>query len=158
MSQTLTALSFWLHALGTVLLIGHYLLLSLLYLPVFVKNQADPLSGTILSEISRRSRSWLYGSMLIFAITGIYLTFVDPNYLGIGNFNNPWAILMLVKHILILAMIAMGFWFNGILRVGPLMSSNTGSTQAIARFRQYSNLMAIAGVLVLLLTAISQAQ
>lgn len=65
---------------------------------------------------------------------------------------------MLVKHILILAMIAMGFWFNGILRVGPLMSSNTGSTQAIARFRQYSNLMAIAGVLVLLLTAISQAQ
>ena len=158
MSQTLTALSFWLHALGTVLLIGHYLLLSLIYLPVFVKNQADPLSGTILSEISRRSRSWLYGSMLIFAITGIYLTFVDPNYLGIGNFNNPWAILMLVKHILILAMIGMGFWFNAILRVGPLMSSNTGATQAIARFRQYSNLMAITGVLVLLLTAISQAQ
>ena len=158
MSQTLTALSFWLHALGTVLLIGHYLLLSLLYLPVFVKNQADPLSGTILSEISRRSRSWLYGSMLIFAVTGIYLTFVDPNYLGIGNFSNPWAILMLVKHILILAMIGMGFWFNAILRVGPLMSSNTGSTRAIAHFRQYSNLMAIAGVLVLLLTAISQAQ
>ena len=157
MSQTLTALSFWLHALGTVLLIGHYLLLSLIYLPVFVKNQADPLSGTILSEISKRSRSWLYGSMLIFAITGIYLTFVDPNYLGIGNFSNLWAILMLVKHILILAMIAMGFWFNGILRVGPLMSSNTGSTRAIARFRQYSNLMAITGVLILLLTAISQA-
>lgn len=158
MSQTLTALSFWLHALGTVLLIGHYLLLSLIYLPVFVKNQADPLSGTILSEISRRSRSWLYGSMLIFAVTGIYLTFVDPNYLGIGNFSNPWAILMLVKHILIVAMIGMGFWFNGILRVGPLMSSNTGATQAIARFRQYSNMMAITGVLVLLLTAISQAQ
>jgi hypothetical protein len=38
------------------------------------------------------------------------------------------------------------------------MSSNTGATQAIARFRQYSNLMAITGVLVLLLTAISQAQ
>jgi hypothetical protein len=55
-------------------------------------------------------------------------------------------------------MIGMGFWFNAILRVGPLMSSNTGSTRAIAHFRQYSNLMAIAGVLVLLLTAISQAQ
>lgn len=158
MSQTLIALSFWLHALGTVLLIGHYLLLSLIYLPIFVKNQADPLSGTILSEISKRSRSWLYGSMLIFAVTGIYLTFVDPNYLGIGNFSNPWTILMLVKHILILAMIGMGFWFNAILRVGPLMSSNTGATQALARFRQYSNLMAITGILVLLLTAISQAQ
>jgi uncharacterized membrane protein len=158
MLQTLTALSFWLHTLGTVLLIGHYLLLSLIYLPIFVRNQADPLSGTILSEISKRSRSWLYGSMLIFAVTGIYLTFVDPNYLGIGNFSNSWTILMLVKHILILAMIGMGFWFNAILRVGPLMSSNTGATQALARFRQYSNLMAITGILVLLLTAISQSQ
>lgn len=158
MSQTLIALSFWLHALGTVILIGHYLLLSLIYLPVFVQNQTDPLSRKMLSEISKRSRSWLYGSLLIFALTGVYLTFVDPNYLGLGNFGNPWAILMLVKHILILGMLGIGFWFNGILRVGPLMSSNTGATQALARFRQYSNLMAMTGILVLLLTAISQVQ
>jgi hypothetical protein len=65
---------------------------------------------------------------------------------------------MLVKHILILGMIGMGFWFNAILRVGPLMSSNTGAEQALARFRQYSNLMAITGTLVLLLTAIAQVQ
>lgn len=153
MSQTLVALSYWLHAMGTVIFIGHYLLLSLIYLPVL--STAD---GTILSQISRRSRVWLYVSILVFAVTGVYLTFVDPNYLGIGNFGNPWAILMLVKHILIVAMIGMGFWFNVILRVGPLMSSNTGAAEALARFRQYSNLMAITGVLVLLLTAVSQAQ
>lgn len=158
MSQTLIALSFWLHALGTVLLIGNYLLLSLIYLPVFVKNQTNPLSGTMLSEISKRSRVWLYASLFAFFISGIYLMFVDPNYLGIGDFGNFWSILMLVKHILILGMLGIGFWFNGILRVGPLMSSNTGATQALARFRQYSDLMAITGVLVLLLTAISQVQ
>jgi uncharacterized membrane protein len=128
------------------------------YLPAFEKNQSDPVCRTILSEISKRSRVWLYVSMLIFAVTGIYLTFVDPNYLGIGNFGNPWAILMLVKHVLLLAMIGMGFWFNVILRVGPLLSSKTGASQGLARFRQYSNLMAITGVLVLLLTAISQVQ
>lgn len=158
MSQTLTAISFWLHALGTVIFIGHYCLLSLVYLPAIEKKQADPVSRTILSEISKRSRFWLYVSMLVFAVTGVYLTFADPNYLGIGNFGNLWAILMLVKHILLLAMIVMGLWFNAILRVGPLLNSNTGAVQALARFRQYSNLMAIAGVLVLLLTAISQAQ
>jgi len=158
MSQTLIALSFWLHALGTVILIGHYCLLSLVYLPVFEKNQADPVSRTILSEISKRSRGWLYASLLVFAITGIYLMFVDSYYLGIGNFGNFWSILMLVKHILILGMLGMGFWYNGLMRVGPLMSSNSGAAQAFARFRQYSNLMAITGVLVLLLTAISQAQ
>jgi uncharacterized membrane protein len=154
----LIALSFWLHALGTIILIGHYCLLSLIYLPVFEKNQAEPAGRTILSEISKRSRSWLYVSLLIFAVTGIYLTFVDPNYLGIGNFGNPWAVLMLVKHILILGMLGMGFWYNGLMRVGPMLNSNTGSAQAFPRFRQYSNLMAVAGVLVLLLTAISQAQ
>jgi len=158
MSQTLTVLSFWLHALGTVILIGHYCLLSLIYLPVFEKHQADPVSRTMLSEISKRSRGWLYASLLVFAITGIYLMFVDSYYLGIGNFGNFWSILMLVKHILILGMLGMGFWYNGLMRVGPLMSSNSGAAQAFARFRQYSNLMAITGILVLLLTAISQAQ
>lgn len=158
MSQTLISLSFWLHALGTVIFIGHYCLLSLVYLPVFEKNQAEPASRTILSEISKRSRSWLYVSLLIFAVTGIYLTFVDPNYLGIGNFGNPWAILMLVKHILILAMIGMGFWYNGLMRVGPQLLSNSGAAQAFARFRQYANVMTIIGIVVLLLTAISQAQ
>jgi len=153
MSQILTALSIGLHALGTVVLIGHYLLLAVIYLPVLAKN-----NGTILSEISRRSRPWIYGSLLIFIVTGIYLMFADPNYLGFGGFGNLWGILMLVKHILILGMIAMGFWFNAILRVGPLMSSNSGAVQAIAQFRWYSNAMAASGVAVLLLTALAQVE
>ncbi len=130
MSQILIALSVWLHALGTVVLIGHYLLLSLIYVPVLAKKD-----GTILSEISKRSRQWLYASLLIFFITGIYLMFADPNYLGVGNFSNPWAILMLVKHILILGMIGLGFWFNAILRVGPMMSSNNSAELATRRFQ-----------------------
>jgi uncharacterized membrane protein len=158
MTQTLIALSVWLHSVGTVIFIGHFVLLSAIYLPVFENNQADSTRGMILSEISKRSRGWMYGSLLVFVITGIYLMFADPNYLGIGNFGNLWSILMLLKHILVLGMIGMGFWFNAILRVGPLMSSNSGAGQAFARFRQYSNLMAVTGILILLLTSISQLQ
>lgn len=153
MSQILIALSVWLHALGTVVLIGHYLLLSLIYLPVLANN-----NGAALSEISKRSRPWMYISLLIFIVTGIYLTFADPNYLGIGNFSNLWAILMLLKHLLIVGMIGLGFWFNALLRVGPMMSSNNSAELGIRRFRTYSNLMAISGVLVLLLTALAQVE
>jgi len=153
MSQIIIALCVWLHALGTVILIGHYLLLSTIYLPVMAKN-----NGSILSEISKRSRPWMYASLLIFMVTGIVLMIVDPNYLGVGNFSNPWAVLMLVKHILVVGMIALGFWFNAILRVGPMMASNNSAEVGIRRFRIYSNLMAISGVLVLLLTALSQVQ
>jgi putative copper export protein len=100
----------------------------------------------------------MYLSLVIFMITGVYLMFADPNYLGVGNFGNLWGILMLVKHVLILGMIAMGFWFNAILRVGPMMSSNNNAERAISRFRFYANLMAISGVLVLLLTALAQVE
>lgn len=155
MSLILFSLSTWLHAVTSIIFIGHYLLLSLIYLPVLAKEKTGL---TSLSAISKRSRVWMYTSLLIFFVTGIYLMFVDPNYLGVGNFQNPWSVLMLIKHILILGMIGMGFWFNAILRVGPLMSSNTGAEQALVRFRQYSNLMAITGILVLLLTAIAQIQ
>ena len=151
MSSILIAISIWLHNIGTIVLIGHYLLLSLLYIPI-LKNE----KATILSEISKRSRLWIYVSLLIFAVTGTYLTFADPNYQGFANFGNPWGILMLIKHLLILGMIAMGFWFNAILRVGPMMRSNNGAEQAMLRFRLYANLMAISGMLVLLLTAIAQ--
>ncbi len=153
MSQILIALSVWLHALGTVVLIGHYLLLSGIYLPVLTRY-----NGNILSEISKRSRSWMYVSLLIFMVTGIILMFADPNYLGVGNFSNVWAVMMLVKHILVVGMIALGFWFNAILRVGPMMGSNNSAELGIRRFRLYSNLMAISGVLVLLLTALAQVE
>ena len=149
MTQLLISISTWLHALATVVFIGHFVLLAGVYIPALSQN------GPALSEISKRSRPWMYASLIVFAVTGTYLTFIDPNYMGIGNFRNLWAVMMLVKHILIVAMIGMGFWFNALMRVGPMMSSNNPE-QAVIRFRNYVNAMAICGVLILLLTAIAQ--
>jgi uncharacterized membrane protein len=154
MTQIFIALSYWLHAVATVIFVGHYVLLALIYLPVLSKTE----NGTALSEISKQSRSWMYASLLVFIITGIYLMIVDSNYLGFADFGNFWGIVMLVKHVLIIGMIVMGFWFNAILRVGPLMSSNTGVAQAISRFRWHVNTMAVSGVLILLLTALAQVE
>lgn len=155
MSQLLLATSTTLHALAMIIFIGHYLLMSLIYIPAL--SGLDN-AGQALGEMSRGSRQWLYGSILVFAATGVHLMLVDPNYLGIGNFSNPWALLMLVKHIVIVVMIALGLWFNALQRVGPAMRSNSGAAQGVAKFRQYSNSMAICGVLVLALTALAQVQ
>ena len=155
MSQIIFSLCTWLHALATVVFVGHFLLLTLIYLPAFGRQKVE-ITGPILSEVSKRSRPWMYVSLIIFMVTGIYLMIVDPNYLGIGNFDNIWCAAMLVKHLLIVAMIGMGFVFNALLRVGPLMSSNSGAEAAIARFGLYSKWMAICGMLVLFLTAFAQ--
>jgi uncharacterized membrane protein len=151
MSQILIALSLWLHALGTVILIGHYLLVSIIYLPVLEKD-----SGVLLSQISKRSRPWMYISLVIFMVTGIYLMFVNPDYLGVGKFGNLWSVMMLIKHLLIIGMIGLGFWYNAFLRAGPMMASHNNAELGIRHFRMYSNLMAISGVIVLLLTALAQ--
>ena len=154
MLQFLIPLSNVLHTLATVIFIGHYLLLSLLYLPVLSKMEQG--GAAALSEISKRSRAWLYIALGLFALTGIYLTLADPYYLGLGKFQNAWSVLMLVKHVLILGMIGLGFWFNVIVRVGSLLCSTSNSVLGVARLRLYSNLMSVCGVLVLLLTAIAQ--
>ena len=157
MSPVLVALSLWLHAVATVVFVGFYVLLAIIYLPAL---QAGPpeTRGASITLISRQSRTWLYVSLVVFAISGAYLTLADPDYLGLGSFSNPWTILMLAKHTIILGMVGMGFWFNAILHVGPLASSNTGAAQAIARFRSQANWMAACGLAVLLLTAIAQVQ
>jgi len=151
MTQLLISLSTWLHAIATVIFIGHFVLLAGIYIPALSKN------GSALSEISKRSRPWMYVSLLVFAVTGTHLMMIDSGYMGFMDFGNFWGIVMLVKHILVFAMIGMGFWYNAILRVGPMMSSNN-SEQAIARFRNYVNVMAVCGVLVLLLTALAQVE
>lgn len=144
-----------LHALATIVFIGHYLLLYLLYLPALAKPDAG--SWAALSEISHRSRPWLYIALLVFFLSGFYLMLIDTNYLGIGNFSNPWAILMLVKHIVVLVMIGIGFYINSIQRVGPALRTHPGDARVMARFRRYVNSMAICGVLVIVLTAVAQA-
>lgn len=106
------------------------------------------------------------GETRYLAVSAAHITYMlrdnlmsaDPNDLGFADFGNLWGVLMLVKHILILGMLAMGFWFNGILRVGPLLVSNSGAARAFGLMRLYANGMAAAGLLVLLLTAVSQAQ
>ncbi len=154
MPQILIPLSNVLHTLATVIFIGYYLLLSLLYLPVLSKMEQG--GAAALSEVSKKSRVWLYAALGLFAATGIYLTLMDPYYLGLGKFQNAWSLLMLVKHILILGMIGLGFWFNVIVRVGSLLRSTSNSALGVTRLRLYSNAMSICGVLVLILTAVAQ--
>ena len=78
MSEILIAVSTWLHALATVVFIGHFVLLALIYLPA-VKDKSDIPVGAMFGEFSKRSRVWMYAALLIFMITGIHLMFVDPN-------------------------------------------------------------------------------
>ena len=156
MAQFLISLSNLLHTLATILFVGYFALMGTLIIPILSVKGAIGMQA--LSELSKRSRWWLYGALAVFAITGVYLTLSDANYSGFGEFDSTWSILMLAKHIIILVMLAIGFWFNAIKRVGPAMLSTSNAAAGLKRFTLYCNLMNICGLLVVALTAIGQMQ
>ncbi len=156
MPSLLIAACLWLHALATVVFIGHYVLQALIYQPALFKTHLNEEGARVFAEIARLSRPWLYAALLVFAVTGYLLMLDDPSYLGLGQFSNPWSWLMLAKHLIIVGMVAAGFWFHGILKVGRMLSANVKSPSALASYRNFHTGMAAAGVLVMLLTALAQ--
>ena len=154
MSSFLVAVSIWLHALATILFIGYYLFTSLIYLPVFERQmQADALRD-LLEHISARLRPFFGGSLLIFLLTGTYLMLINKNYLGLGNFfANPWSILMVSKHVLVLAFLALAIFSERVF-MGQISDQNP---KALQGFRWSLNINVLLGLVILLMTAIAQA-
>ena len=144
-----TSISLWLHTLATILLVGHYLLLALIYLPAFKRSLDSKALPAILTSVAGGARPYLFASLLIFVVTGIYLMLVNESYHGLGRFENVWSALMLAKHLLIFVMVGLGFQLNNNLNAGGKLPD---------RFDSLLYAISASGLLVLLLTAFAQAQ
>jgi uncharacterized membrane protein len=154
MSTFLVALSIWLHALATIVFIGYYLFTGLIYLPVFERQMQANALRNLLEQVSVRLRPCFGGSLLIFLVTGTHLTLINDNYLGLGNFfANPWSILIVIKHVLVLAFVALAV-FSERAFLGQISDQKP---EALRQFRWAVNINVILGVLILLLTAVAQA-
>jgi uncharacterized membrane protein len=154
MSTILVALSTWLHALATVVFIGYYLFAGLIYMPVLQRRMQVNALRDLLEQVSARLRPLFGGSLLIFLITGTYLMLINKSYLGLGDFvANPWSILMVSKHVLVLAFLAIA----AISERAFLGKISDERPEALKRFRWALNTNLVLGVIILLLTAVAQA-
>jgi uncharacterized membrane protein len=154
MSTILIALSTWLHALATIVMIGYYLFLSLIYLPIFERQMQANALRDLLEQVSARLRPFFGGSLLIFIVTGTHLMLINENYLGLGNFfGNPWSALIVAKHGLVVAFLALAIISERV-TLGKISDENP---QALKQFRLALGVNTFLGILILLLTAIAQA-
>ena len=154
MSTFLVALSTWLHALATIVFIGYYLFTGLIYLPVFERQMQANALRNLLEQVSVRLRPFFGGSLLIFLVTGTHLTLINDSYLGLGNFfANPWSILIVIKHVLVLAFVVLAV-FSERAFLGQISDQKP---EALRQFRWTLNINMILGLLILLLTSIAQA-
>ncbi len=154
MSTYVVALSTWLHALATVVFIGHYLFLGLVYLPVLERQAHGSALRELLEAVSSRLRPFFGGSLLIFLVTGTHLMLINEDYLGLGNFfGNAWSMLIVVKHVLVLAFLALAIFSERAIMV----RISDQQPQALQQFRLTLGANIVLGLLILLLTTAAQA-
>ena len=91
----------------------------------------------------------LITSLVVFLATGVALLTGDPRYAGAGSINDDWATLLLLKHVLIVGMLVVGSYLDG------LIIRSTGGARA-TRITWTARGMAALGAVVLLLTAAAQ--
>ncbi len=148
----------WGHLLATVVLVGYYVLLAAVVIPAVTRAAGDRRAvvlpvGQLLAAIERRALPLLLASVGVFLATGIGLQTSDPQYQGLGQVRGAWAGLLLVKHLVVVGMLAVGSVLDGFLvRAGREDSPSAPGASLVWTVRVQAGL----GVLVLLITAAAQ--
>jgi uncharacterized membrane protein len=153
MSTILIVLSTWLHTLATIVMVGYYLFTGLIYLPILERKTHGMALRDLLEGVSSQLRPYFGGALLVFIVTGTHLMLINKNYLGLGNFfGNPWSILIVVKHAIVVAFLALAIIAERIY----LGKISDDKPEVLQRYRLslYGNLTL--GMLIILLTTIAQ--
>lgn len=158
MNQTLLVGALWLHNLSTVILIGYYLILALVFLPAFGKDSKSSNIGPMIEQVSSRTRILIVASLVGLIITGAYLMIMDPAYKSFADLTNTWGIFILVKHLLLVIMIGLGYFTdrNILPAVAKPVKGKPGANPFLKQLRVIVNVLAILGVVILLLTAVAE--
>lgn len=168
MRLVILSLSHFLHLLATVVWIGGIVMILLVMLPgAKAALESVPMVSRLMKEITKRFTPMANISILVLIVTGIVIVYYEKNFTGFLDFNNPWNIIMLLKHFLVASMIVIHFYRGLILnpKIGKL-SSQINELQAapslssqVTKLQEFSldlvktNL--VLGMIVLLLTGIS---
>ena len=108
-------ISYWLHLLTTVVWLGSLLVMALIALPAWLQQS---LSDNQWFRFQSRLLPYVNASMVVLWITGFYQMTVDEAYTGFLAIDSTWAVAILLKHVAVVAMTAIGLY--GQFRVLPM--------------------------------------
>lgn len=164
MQPSALALSLFIHILATVLWIGGLLITVLLVYPEVrhVLEESPPLYR-LLSRL--RQRFYPISNLCVVAlwVTGLFQMTASPYYDGFLTIDNAWSRVMLLKHVVILLMIAAGLVLQygvspALERVSLLLEKQKGDISQWRTLRQrevrLTMLNAALGVVVLACSAV----
>jgi len=152
--QIIFAIVTFLHDLFTTVWIGGLITLGLTVLPSAKKVLGmGPQTKNLMDAIQKRLSVLVYVSIAGLLLTGLLLSNHSPAFQGLFNFGNPYSTVLALKHVLVLAMIAVSLYRSLILgrRSGPA----TPSQEKLSAGLLFLNI--ILGVAILLLSGFSVA-
>ena len=98
------SLTFWIHFLAAVTLVGSLVATSILVLPaVRTLDLVDQLN--LIATIQKRMEPTAWFSLSVLIVTGLFQMSVNVHYNGFLSVSNQWTIALLTKHILVIALI-----------------------------------------------------
>jgi uncharacterized membrane protein len=152
--QLVFGLVTFLHDLFTVIWVGGLVSLGGIVLPTLLRLYGrGPETRRVMEAIQKRLSPWVYGSIVGLVVTGILLGQRNPAFEGMFSFSNAYSTTMAIKHLLVLAMIAIAVLRSrGLGAVGGL---KTEKREKLKGALLYLN-MAL-GILVLLLSGLGAA-
>ncbi len=150
-------LAVWFHTLAFVIAWGYYGVLGRMVLPGLERSLDGPALGAALAAIERRALPLVFGSLVLFTVTGTYLLVTDADYAGVGDFfASTWTSLMLIKHVLVIGLIALGVLVDRLVRQVDEAPDEGGRRSALHRLGLATEGATGLGALIVLLTAAAQ--
>jgi len=164
------ALLSFVHLFATVAWIGGIMFFGLVFMPLMAKRkELGPAAGRLSVDVAKRLSILVWGSFLLFLITGVPMTLNNPRFPEFIDFSNLWMTTIFTKHIVVAVMVIVGIAqtftirrMDHVLRVVKAQSSaekQTSNEMTKLKRRQMALGFTgfILGMLVLLLTAIAEA-
>ncbi len=145
----------WLHTVAFVIAWGYYGVLGRFVLPSLAKSLDESSQVKTIVDIERRALPFVLLTVVLFVVTGTYLLVVDDRYAGLGNFNSTWAVLMLVKHVFVIGLVALGVGIDYLIRELPTLKDQHRAGQ-LRNIRLATDGATGIGALIALLTVAAQ--
>lgn len=109
----LLALSFWLHMVATIVWVGGLALMALVVWPgARAVLGPGPQLAELLSRLHQRFNPLAWVSLAVLVVTGLAQMAANENYDGLLNVNNAWTAAILVKHLAVIGMVAIGAYMQ----------------------------------------------
>jgi uncharacterized membrane protein len=159
------ALTYWLHMLATVTLVGSLAAMALLILPAMKRALDTETQLVFIGAIQKRFEPIAWFSISLLILTGLFQMSVNPHYDGFLSTSTQWSLAILAKHILGIIMVvvsAIQTWdVTPTIQRAILLSKknkNPGNIDSLRR-REITLLYInfVVSILILLATAVARA-